>query len=68
VLSGCDQGSRTVGELIDTDARDRYFPAHNELSEEITRWFEQHPEAWMALQPGTFVEAENDTDYLDISG
>jgi hypothetical protein len=68
-----DRGSRGdkfawLFEIESTDARDRYFPAHNELSEEITRWFEQHPEAWMALQPGTFVEAENDTDYLDISG
>jgi hypothetical protein len=33
----------------------------------MTRWFGEHPEAWAALAPGTFVEAEEDTDYLDIS-
>jgi hypothetical protein len=68
-----DRGSRDgkfawLFEIESTDARDRYFPGHNQLSDEMTRWFEQHPQAWAALQPGTFVEAEDDTDYLDISG
>ena len=68
-----DRGSRDgefawLFEIESTDARDRYFPAKDQLSDEMARWFEQHPEAWAALAPGTFVDAEEDTDYLDISG
>ena len=55
-------------EIESKDLRDRYFPAHDQLSEEMAQWFEQHPEAWTAFQPGTFVAAEQDTDYLDVSG
>jgi hypothetical protein len=67
-----DRGSRDgkfawLFEIDSTDVRDRYFPAHDQLSDEMAQWFEQHPEAWAALQPGDFVEAENDTDYVDIS-
>lgn len=54
-------------EIESTDARERYFPTYDQPSEEMARWFEQHPEALRALQPGTFVEAENHTDYLDSS-
>ena len=68
-----DRGSREgrfawLFEIESTDARDRYFPSHDQLSDEMARWFEQHPEASAALLPGTFVAAEDDTDYLDISG
>jgi len=68
-----DRGSRDgkfawLFEIDSTDARDRYFPAKDQLSDEMTRWFEEHPAAWAALAPGTFVETKEDTDYLDISG
>jgi hypothetical protein len=68
-----DRGSRDgkftwLFEIESADARDRYFPEKDQLSDEMTKWFGEHPEAWSALAPGTFVEAEEDTDYLDISG
>jgi len=37
-------------EIESVEARDRYFPNPGEESEEVTRFFEQHPEAAAALE------------------
>jgi len=68
-----DRGSRNgkfawLFEIENTDARDRYFPEREQPSDEMASWLQQHPESVAALLPGTFVESEDDTDYLDISG
>jgi len=54
-------------EVESTDARDRYFPAMDQPSVEMARGWEEHPEMLVPFVPGTFVEASDATDYLDIS-
>lgn len=68
-----DRGSRDgkftwLYEIESTDARDRYFPANGQPSDEMARWFEGHPEAWAAVEPGKYVETAEHTDYIDVSG
>lgn len=68
-----DRGSRAgrfawLFEMESPDARARYFPERDQPSDEMTSWMQQHPDSAAALLPGTFVESEDDTDYVDISG
>jgi hypothetical protein len=53
-------------EFEDVDTRDRYFPATDEVSEELRRFMEQHPDtraAWDKLQSLTL---ETFTDYVVV--
>jgi hypothetical protein len=54
-------------EVESTEARDRYFPALDQPSVEMTRGWEEHPEMLVPFVPGDFVESAVDTDYLEIS-
>jgi hypothetical protein len=72
-----DRGARTgkylvLFEIESLEARDRYFPAPGEESEEFTRFFEQHPEAAAAMekwQKYSPFGSENDisTDYIVVA-
>jgi hypothetical protein len=59
-------------EIESPEARDRYFPRQHEESEELTRFFEQHPEAAAAmekLQRYSTLGTEDDitTDYAAVA-
>jgi hypothetical protein len=50
-----DRGARTgkylvLFEIESEEARDRYFPGPGEASEELTRFFEERPEAAAAME------------------
>jgi hypothetical protein len=59
-------------EIESVEARDRYFPNPGEESEEVTRFFEQHPEAAAALEKwnkmGPFgSRTDISTDYVAVA-
>jgi hypothetical protein len=72
-----DRGARAgkylvLLEIESLESRDRYFPRPGEESEELTRFFEQHPEAAAALEKwqklGRFgSETDISTDYVTIA-
>jgi hypothetical protein len=51
VIGGARAGKYLVLlEIESLEARDRYFPRAGEESEEVTRFFEQHPDAAAAWE------------------
>jgi hypothetical protein len=68
-LLKCDRGARAgklliLLEMENEETRDRYFPGHEELSEEFHRFWEQHPDtaaAWdkmhsLSLTPNVYSD------------